>query len=78
VPLMKESGLSLIDHFDLPNEAWWHDFYSPMERRIEVLRSQYTGDPEALAALDQVAKEPAMHRRSGHHYCYTFFVARRV
>ena len=78
VPLIKESGLSLVDHFDLPDAAWWDDFYSPMEQRIEKLRTKYVGDAEALAALDEIAKEPAMHRRSGHHYGYTFFVARRV
>lgn len=78
VRLIKESGLSLVDHFDLPDEAWWDDFYSQMEQRIEELRAKYVGDAEALAALDEVAKEPAMHRRSGHHYGYTFFVARRV
>jgi hypothetical protein len=77
VPLIQESGLSLVDHFDLPDEAWWDDFYSPMERQIENLRAKYAGDAEALAALDEVAKEPAMHRRSGHHYGYNFFVARR-
>lgn len=64
-------------YFDLPKEAWWDDFYSPMERQIEKLRVKYASDAEALAALDEVAKEPAMHRRSGHHYGYTFFVARR-
>ncbi|WP_327003209.1 hypothetical protein OHA72_50385 [Dactylosporangium sp. NBC_01737] len=64
--------MSLVDHFDLPDEAWWDDFYSPMERQIEKLRSKYAGDAEALAAPDEVAKEPAMHRRSGHHYGYNF------
>lgn len=78
LPLIKKSGLSLVDHFDLPDEAWWDDFYSPMERQIEKLRAKYAGVAEALAALEEVANEPAMHRRSGHHYGYTFFVARRV
>lgn len=77
LPLIKESGLSLVDHFDLSDEAWWDDFYAPMERQIERLGVKYAGDAEALAALGEVAKEPAMHRRNGHHYGYTFFVARR-
>ena len=75
VQLIEENGLSLVDHFDLPDEAWWDD--SPMERQLEKLRVKYAADAEALAALDEVAKEPAMHRRSAHHYGYTFFVARR-
>jgi SAM-dependent methyltransferase len=78
VPLIEKIGLSAVDHFDLPDEAWWDDFYAPMEQRIEELRARYADDAEALATLDEVAKEPEMHRRSGHHYGYTFFVARRV
>lgn len=77
LPIIQESGLSLVDNFDLPDDAWWDDFYSPMERQIEKLRVKYAGDAEALAALDEVAKEPAMHRHSGDHYGYTFFVVRR-
>lgn len=75
--LLEANGFSVVDHFDLPDDAWWDDFYGPMERRIEALRAKYSHDPEALSALDEVAKEPEMHRRSGHHYGYTFFVARR-
>jgi len=76
--LLQRGGWSVVDHFDLPQEAWWDDFYDPMEQRIEALRSKYAHDAEALAALDEVAKEPQMHRRSGHQYGYTFFVARRT
>jgi SAM-dependent methyltransferase len=76
--LIEANEYSLVDHFDLPDEAWWDDFYSPMELRIEALRVKYAEDVEASSALDEVAKEPQMHRRSGHHYGYAFFVAQRT
>ena len=47
-----------------------------MEDRIEVLRSKYTDDAEALAVLDQIAQEPEMHRRCSDYYAYEFFVVR--
>lgn len=72
------SGFSLIDHFTLPDEAWWDDFYTPMRQRIEELRSRYAVDDEALAVLDQLAQEPDMHQRYSDYYAYEFFVARRV
>ncbi|MBS3934396.1 MAG: class I SAM-dependent methyltransferase [Truepera sp.] len=71
-------GFSLIGHFTLPDETWWEDFYTPMEIRIEELRGKYGADDEALAVLDQLAQEPAMHRRYSGYYAYEFFVARRV
>jgi SAM-dependent methyltransferase len=70
-------GFSLVGHFTLPDEAWWDDFYTPMERRIEELRGKYAGDAEALAVLEQLAQEPDMHRRHSDYYAYEFFVASR-
>jgi len=67
---------SLIEHFDLPDEAWWDEFYAPMEQRVELLRGTYREDREALAILEEIAKEPEMHRRRSDEYGYTFFIAR--
>jgi SAM-dependent methyltransferase len=77
VAAIDRTGFSLVDHFTLPDEAWWDDFYTPMVRRIEERRGTYAGDAEALGILDQLAQEPEMHRRHSDHYAYEFFVARR-
>ena len=73
---IERCGFSLTGHFTLPDEAWWDDFYTPMEIRIEELRRKYADDDEALAVLDQLAQEPEMHRRHSGYYAYEFFVAR--
>ncbi|HEU19303.1 MAG TPA: class I SAM-dependent methyltransferase [Deltaproteobacteria bacterium] len=72
---IERSGFSLIGHFTLPDDAWWDDFYTPMEIRIEELRQKYA-DGEALTVLDQLAQEPAIHRSYSDYYAYEFFVAR--
>ena len=74
---IRDSGFELVGLFTLPNEAWWTDFYTPMEIRIAALRNKYTNNCKALAILDQLAEEPHMHRRFSAYYAYEFFVARR-
>ena len=74
---LQDCGFELVGHFTLPDEAWWDDFYTPMEARIAELRGKYAGDGEASAILDQLAEEPEMHRRHADFYAYEFFVARR-
>ncbi|MCU0299713.1 MAG: hypothetical protein MUF33_14525, partial [Candidatus Nanopelagicales bacterium] len=69
--------LRLVGHFPLPDDAWWDDFYTPMEARIAELRRKYSGDPEAADILDDLAAEPEMHRRYCAFYAYEFFVVRR-
>ncbi|EWH03102.1 SAM-dependent methyltransferase [Halomonas sp. BC04] len=74
---LHEGGFELVGHFTLPDEAWWVDFYTPMEARIEALRPRYENDADALAILDRLAEEPEIHRRYSDYYAYEFFVSRR-
>ncbi|MDJ0974455.1 MAG: class I SAM-dependent methyltransferase [Planctomycetota bacterium] len=71
------AGFVLVDHFTLPDEAWWDDFYTPMARRIDAMRGTYADDAEALGILDELAKEPEIHRNYSDTYAYEFFVARK-
>jgi SAM-dependent methyltransferase len=77
VTAVRLAGFECQGHFTLPDEAWWDDFYSPMEQRITELRRKYGNDAKACAALDQLAREPEMHRTGSDFYAYEFFVARR-
>ena len=74
---IERSGWSLVDHFTLPDESWWDDFYTPMESRIQELCLKYADDSEALVLLRQLAQEPEMHRKYSSFYAYEFFVVRR-
>jgi SAM-dependent methyltransferase len=74
---LEHGGFDVVGHFTLPDEAWWDDFYAPMEMRLAALRVKYAGDSEAELVLNRLAQEPEMHRRHGDFYAYEFFVARR-
>lgn len=76
--IIERSGFKLLGHFTLPDETWWDDFYTPMLRQIETLRAEYSGDDEALDILDQLEREPNLHRVYSEYYAYDFFVTRRT
>ncbi len=69
-------GYEGLGHFTLPDEAWWTDFYTPMEERIRALRPKYEGDAEAAQTLASMEGEIDMHRRHSACYAYEFFIAR--
>jgi hypothetical protein len=71
------AGFDLVDHFTVPDEAWWRDFYTPLQERVRDLRRVHASDPEALAVLDELDAEVEIHRRHGDSYAYEFFVTRR-
>jgi SAM-dependent methyltransferase len=55
--LIKTCGYTLINHFIVSKEAWWDDYYRPLESMIEGLRHKYQNDPAALAFLDKEQAE---------------------
>lgn len=75
--LVPEAGYELLDHFVLPDADWWDDYYTPMEKRITLLREQYAGDQEAIELLDASELEMDIHRRYSAWYGYVFYLARR-
>jgi len=45
-------GYKMIEHFSLPEEAWWEEYYSPLEIRVKELYKKYSNDPVALEVLN--------------------------
>lgn len=74
---LADAGWRLLGDFVLPPEAWWDDYYRPMEARIASLRGRYADAPAALAVLDACQGEIDLFRSHGDSYGYAFFVAAR-
>ena len=74
IKCIQRQGYRLLGHFTLPEEAWWDEYYEPLEQRIKMLRPRYRDDPEALAVLDEEQREVDMYRRHSAWYGSAFFV----
>ena len=70
-------GYDLIEHFTLPEDAWWIEYYGPLERRIKELRSKYIDDPEALLILDKEQREIDTATKYHKWYGSAFFVMQK-
>ena len=70
-------GYDLIGHFALPEDAWWIEYYGPLERRIKELRAKYIGDPEALLILEKEQREIDISKKYHKWYGSAFFVMQK-
>ena len=70
------AGYELAASFVLPPEAWWDDYYAPLERRITDFLATKAGDVRALAIAGTARKEISMFRKFGDTYGYAFFIAK--
>ena len=70
----RRAGYRLIDHFTLPESAWWENYYDPMATRIAKLREDYADNPEALRLLDMESDEIELYRQYAEFYGYVFYI----
>jgi ubiquinone/menaquinone biosynthesis C-methylase UbiE len=69
-------GFELIEHFVLPESAWWEPYYTPLEARLETLRHRYAGDEDALQVIETSGQQIELFRRFARYYGYVFYVLR--
>lgn len=72
------SGYQVIESFNLPDRAWWDDYYTPMLARIKILRRKNAGVGAAEAVYTKCELEAEMFRRHSSSYGYAFFVLQGV
>ena len=72
--LIVKRGLTPVEEFPLPVEAWWDEFYTPLEQRLDTLDSTSEADAQII---DGLRREIELFRASDHEYGYVFYVARK-
>lgn len=77
VAIVKKAGFQLVDHFLFGAEAWWDDYYSPLEERLKSLRSKYAEDDQVLELIEYVQLEIELYRKYPDYYGYVFFIMQK-
>lgn len=66
-----------MKYFSLPEDAWWTEYYSPLETRIKELRIKYKDDPEALKMLKKYQNEIDLVKRNPKDYGSAFYIMQK-
>ncbi len=68
--IARSAGFDVLDHFVLPPSDWWDEYYSPLQRRINILRME-----EGISeVLNNAENEINMYSLFGGCYGYVFYV----
>jgi len=70
-------GYSLIGHFTLLEDSWWSEYYGPLEKRIDEIRTRIADDSKALLTLDNEQQEIDMFKEDPRSQCSVFFVMKK-
>ena len=70
-------GYDLLEYFTLNDDTWWMEYYAPLEKRINEIRTKHANDPKALAVLDEEQQEIDMFKKNPGRYCSVFFIMKK-
>jgi len=73
-----EYGYIVLDHFTLPQSAWWDEYYTPLRKRVALLRPEAEADPALARVLDETEQEMSICERYGDSFGYVFYLMRKA
>ncbi len=71
-------GYRLVNYIPLPEDAWWTEYYEPLEKKVKELRAKHDDDPEALRLLERHQNEIDMARANPHSYVSAFYIMQKT
>jgi SAM-dependent methyltransferase len=69
----RHAGYDILDNFLLPDQAWWEDYYHPLEARLNSLRKTHGHDPALREVIDAEQAEIDLFREYSGYYGYYFY-----
>jgi SAM-dependent methyltransferase len=77
IEIIERCGYELLEHFTLPESAWWDNYYNPIKERLKVLREKYRGDEEAESVFAAEEAEMRLYERYAEWYGYEFYIMKK-
>lgn len=75
--LIRRAGYKLVDHFVLPELAWWENYYKPIRTKLQSLRFKYVNNAEALKIIEEEEQEIDMYLKYSAYYGYVFYIMQK-
>ena len=73
-----QHGYRLVDTVPLPADAWWTEFYEPLEEKMSTLLYKYRNNPDALKLLNQYKSEMDMVKKNPRNFRAAFYIMKKV
>jgi len=75
---LPQHGYSLVDTVPLPADAWWTEFYKPLEEKMDALLRKYEKSSDALKLLKQFQSEMNMVKKNPRNFSAAFYIMKKV
>jgi ubiquinone/menaquinone biosynthesis C-methylase UbiE len=77
LPRLTQLGYSLVDTVPLPEDAWWTEFYKPIEEKMDTLLHKYRNYADALKLLNEYKIEMDMVKKNPSNFSCAFYIMKK-
>jgi len=78
LPRIPQLGYRLADTVPLPEDAWWTEFYKPIEEKMGKLLHKYRDTADALKLLNQFQSEMDMVKKNPRNFGCAFYIMKKI
>ena len=78
LPRIPQLGYSLAGTMPLPEDAWWTEFYKPIEEKMDTLLHRYRDNVDAIKLLKQYKKEMNIVKNNLSNFSCAFYLMKKV
>jgi SAM-dependent methyltransferase len=71
-------GYELIGHFIISEETWWNEYYAPLDKKLDEIRSRYANDRRVVELLSSDQREVDGFKKDHERYRSAFFVLKKT
>lgn len=70
-------GYDLIGHFIMNEDIWWNEYYAPLEKKLNDIRSKHLNDKGVVKLLSGDQQEVDGYKKDKERYRSVFFVLKK-
>lgn len=78
VKLIRECGYCLINHFKLPDDIWWEEYYKPLEEQINKLSLELMPDADLVEEIEKYQKDIARYKKDSGSFRSIFYIIQKA
>jgi len=71
-------GFRVIDHFPLPLNAWWDNYYNPLMDKIDDIQQKSGIQKDMQVIIDETVEEIELFREYSEWYGYEFYIVQPI
>jgi len=75
---IQQHGYKLVDTLSLAEDAWWTEFYKPIEEKMDTLLHKYGNSSDALKLLKQYKSEMDMVKKDPLNFRSAFYIMKKI